>query len=166
MMNLARVFKHLISSNWQIKRAFPKSSLDAIERTIKTSEARHQGEIRFVIEAGLPGEALYGNQSARQRAIDIFAQLRMWDTEQRNGVLIYLLLADHSVEIVADRGIHNKVGDQAWTKICKDIETAFHHKQYKQGAIAGIESVNQLLIKHFPAGAINRNELPDNVLVL
>jgi uncharacterized membrane protein len=166
IVNFLRIFKHLFSTNWQIKAAFPQESLHAIEHQIKASEARHLGEIRFVIEAGLTGSPLFHDQSARHRAIDVFSQLRIWDTDLRNGVLIYLLLADHAVEIVADRGIHGKVGEQTWAKICRCIETEFRNQHYEQGTIDGIELVNEQLIKHFPAGTINRNELPDTVLIL
>jgi uncharacterized membrane protein len=155
-----------MATDWQLKRAFPQKTLRAITHQIKISEEKHHGEIRFVIEPGLSGVPLYSDQSARERAIDVFALLRMWDTDQRNGVLIYVLLADHSVEIVADRGIHRMVGENTWQKICHDIETAFNHGQYEQGVIKGIDTVSELLEKTFPATTSNRNELPDQVILL
>lgn len=166
MINLKRCTQHLTSANWHLKRAFPQETLNAIEWRIKNSEARHLGEIRFVIEVALSGVLLFRNQSARERAIEIFSQLRIWDTDYRNGVLIYLLLADHSVEIVADRGIDIKVGDPVWKKICHDMEVAFHDKHYEQGAFGGIDAITHLLTQHFPANALNKNELPDNVMIL
>ncbi len=166
MIHPKRYFKHLLATDWLLTRAFPQKSLHAIERKITSSETRHLGEIRFVIEIALSGRRLIRGQSARERALDVFSQLRMWDTEQRNAVLIYLLLADHSVEIVADRGINGKVGDSVWEKICQDMEIAFRNKHYEQGVMDGIDAVNHLLTQHFPAGAINKNELPDNVTIL
>jgi uncharacterized membrane protein len=109
-MNIKRIARHLMATHWQVNRAFPRRTLIAIEKSIQASETAHVGEIRFVVEGALDGTPLFKGQSARERAIDVFSQLRIWDTEHNNGVLIYLLLADRDVEIVADRGIHSKVG--------------------------------------------------------
>ena len=153
-------------TDWQVRRTFPKQTLKAIEQAIKTSEAAHVGEIRFVVEGALDGAPLFRGQSASERAIDLFSQLRIWDTELNNGVLIYLLLADRSVEIVADRGIHNKTAMQEWDRICRTMETAFKQKHYEGGIVSGIEAVTQHLVKHFPATGAHQNELPDAPLVL
>ncbi|MEO8136430.1 MAG: TPM domain-containing protein, partial [Betaproteobacteria bacterium] len=126
----------------------------------------HVGEIRFVVEGALDGAPLYSGQSARERAIDVFAQLRIWDTEHNNGVLIYLLLADRDVEIVADRAIHSTVGTDGWDAICRTMEAAFRQGDFEGGVIAGIEAVTQHLIVNFPATADTRNELPDAPLAL
>lgn len=165
-INMKRILRHLLSTHWQVKRAFPHTTLAAIEQEIKASEAAHIGEIRFAVEGALSGSPLYLDQSARERAIDIFSQLRMWDTDYRNGVLIYLLLADHSVEIVADRGMHAKTGAPQWERICRGMEAAFREGRYEQGVIDGIGAVNHLLTKHFPSNGTSRNELPDKVVVL
>lgn len=165
-LNLKRIFRHLLSTHQQVKRAFPQIVLTAIEQEIKVSEAAHTGEIRFVLEGALSGSPLYLDQSARERAIDVFSQLRMWDTDHRNGVLIYLLLADHSVEIVADRGVHAKTGAPHWENICRNMEAAFLEGRYEQGVIDGIAAVNHMLKKHFPSNGASRNELPDKVVVL
>jgi uncharacterized membrane protein len=165
-VNLKRIFRHLLSTQWHVQRAFPQSALAAIEEEIKASESRHFGEIRFAVEGGLAGSPLYLDQSARERAIDVFAQLRIWDTDARNGVLIYLLLADHSVEIVADRGVHAKTGAPAWERICRNMELAFRGGRYEQGVIEGIRAVNHLLTTHFPSNGASRNELPNKVVVL
>ena len=146
--------------------AFPSDTLIAIDRAIKASEAAHLGEIRFAVEGALDIVPLFKGQSTRERAIDVFSQLRIWDTEHNNGVLIYLLLADRAVEIVADRGIHAKVGAQEWEKICRKMEIAFQQADYEGGVVRGIQAVTQHLVKHFPLVGDNRNELPDKPVVL
>lgn len=161
-----RIFRHLKGALWQGTRAFPTSTMLAIEQEIKNCKAKHVGEIRFVVEGELSASQLLHDQSARARAIDVFSQLRMWDTEYRNAVLIYLLLADRSVEIVADRGLHVKTDTPEWEKICRDMEMAFRDGHYKEGAIAGIQAVSHLLTLHFPANGAKHGELPDNVVKL
>ena len=165
-MNLKRIFRHLVMTRWQVNRVFPRRSLTAVEQAIKASEAAHVGEIRFVVEGALDGTPLFNGQSARERAIDVFSQLRMWDTEHNNGVLIYLLLADRDVEIVADRGIHAKVGSGEWETICRKMEAAFKQANYESGVVGGILAVTQHLVKHFPASGAGQNELPDKPVVL
>lgn len=166
MVNVKRIVRHLLSTHWQVKRAFPQKTLNAIEQEIKASEIAHVGEIRFAVECALAGTPLYLGLSTRERAIDVFSHLRIWDTDHRNGVLIYLLLADRSVEIVADRGVHAETGTPEWEKICRDMETAFRAGDFEAGAIGGIRAVTHLLTRHFPATGARRNELPDKVVVL
>ena len=165
-MNIKRITQHLLLTHWQVNRAFPRQTLIAIEQAIKASETAHVGEIRFVVEGALDGTALLKGQSAKERAIDVFSQLRIWDTEHNNGVLIYLLLADRDVEIVADRGVHAKVGAQKWENICRSMETAFKQADYEGGVVSGIQAVTQHLTKHFPASGASPNELPDQAVVL
>jgi len=164
-MDIGRVMRHLLLTHRQVNRAFPRETLIAIEQSIRASETAHVGEIRFVVEGALDGIPLFKGQSARERAVDVFSQLRVWDTEQNNGVLIYLLLADRDVEIVADRGIHAKVGAQEWEKICRGMEAAFVRRDYEQGVASGIEAVTRHLIRHFPADGSGGNELPDAPVV-
>ena len=109
---------------------------------------------------------LFKDQSPRERAIELFAHLRVWDTEQNNGLLIYLLLADRAVEIVADRGIHAKVGTDEWSKICRQMETAFKQSNYEAGVLSGVQTVTEHLVEHFPASGNRKNELPDKPVVL
>jgi len=165
-MSVERIARHLMATRWSVDRAFPGDSLIAIDGAIKASEATHSGEIRFVVEGALDIAPLFGGQTARERAIDVFSQLRIWDTERNNGVLIYLLLADRDVEIVADRGIHAKVGPRGWEKICLEMETAFRQRDYEGGMVRGIQAVTRHLTEHFPAVREDRNELPDNPVVL
>ena len=165
-MNIKRIAKHLMMPPWQVNWAFPRQTLVAIEQAIKASETAHTGEIRFVVEGALDGTPLFKGQSARERAVDVFAQLRIWDTEHNNGVLIYLLLADRDVEIVADRGVHAKVGNWGCEEICRGMETAFKQGDYEGGVVDGIQAVAQHLIKHFPAAGAGLNELPDKPVVM
>ena len=165
-MKIKRILRHLAMTRRQVNRAFPRSTLIAIEQAITASETAHGGEIRFVLEGALDGPPLFKGQSARERAIDVFSQLRIWDTKHNNGVLIYLLLADRAVEIVADRGIHAKVGAREWERICRQMENDFKRAHYEGGVISGIQAVTQHLVEHFPASGTGQNELPDEPVVL
>ena len=164
--NVQRIIRHLLFANRRLRRAFSRESLDRIEQAIRLSETAHCGEIRFALEGALDGGPLFKAQSARERALDLFSQLRIWDTENNNGVLIYVLLADHAVEIVADRGIHARVGAQTWQAICHQVEQAFSQADYPGGILKGIEAVTQVLSKHFPPQGVRNNELPDTPVVL
>ena len=165
-MNIKRIARHLLVTDGQVSRAFGRSTLNKIEAAIKASEAGHVGEIRFAVEGGLDGAPLFKGQSARERAIELFSQLRVWDTQQNTGVLIYLLLADRAVEIVADRGIHAKVDSQEWSKVCRQMETAFRQSNFEGGVVSGVQAVTRHLKQHFPSDSRDRNELPDKPVVL
>src|ERR1700736_2028134 len=149
-MGIRRIGKHLLEHRWRVRRIFPPDVLVAIEQAIRAGEATHSGQIRFVVEGALDGAPLFRNQSARERALDIFSHLRIWDTAHNNGVLIYLLLADRKVEIIADRGIDAKVGASGWEKICADMQTDFRSGKFEAGVIKGIEAVSKELAAHFP----------------
>lgn len=164
-MTIGRILRHLLTTDGAVTRAFPPAALNAIEAAIQASEATHAGEIRFVVEAALDGAPLWRGQPARERAIEVFAQARVWDTEDNNGLLIYLLLADHAVEIVADRGIHAHVGADAWREVCERMEAAFRRGDYEGGVMAGVQAVTVHLARHFPAAA-SPNELPDRPLLI
>ena len=141
--------------------------MTAIELAVKRSEAQHRGELRFAVEGALDTRALLAGQSSRDRALDVFSLLRVWDTEHNTGVLIYVLLADRSVEIVADRGIHARVGEGEWSRICHAMESDFAQARFEQGALQGIDAVSRCLAAHFPAShATPRNELPDTPVFL
>ncbi|WP_047309797.1 TPM domain-containing protein [Rhodopseudomonas palustris] len=165
-MGIRRIGKHLFTSRGKVYRAFSPDAFDAIERAIKTSETRHAGQIRFVVEGALDGAPLFRDQPARERALDIFSQLRIWDTEHNNGVLIYLLLADHNVEIIADRGIDGRVGAGAWEAICREMEAEFRQGRFEQGVLRGIDRITAHLAEHFPRNGPNDNELPDAPVVV
>ena len=163
-MNIKRLWRHLAASPWRVKRALPRSAMQAIERAIRDSERTHRGQICFAIEGGLDLGPLLRGRTARQRAIEIFSRLRVWDTEHNNGVLIYLLLADHDVEIVADRGIHAHVGREGWEKICREMESAFRDGRFEEGILTGIRAVGELLTRHYPGRGAN--EIPDKPVML
>lgn len=158
-MNLKRIFRHLSYPQWRTHRAFPPSTRCAIETAVTASENSHRGELRFVVEGGLDLPLLLRNVDAHTRAIDLFSQLRVWDTEENSGVLIYVQLADRRVEIVADRGIHARVGNAGWQAICRDMEQAFAAGRFEAGALTGLAAIGHLLAMHFPAGTDNPDEL-------
>ncbi|MCM2318580.1 MAG: TPM domain-containing protein [Pseudomonas sp.] len=161
-----RLARHLLMTPWQMRRAFAPRTLDAIQAEIAASERSHAGQIRFAVEGSLPRIELLRQQSARERALEVFSLLRVWDTEQNNGVLVYLLLADRDVEIVADRGIAARVGTQEWESICQVMEQAFRQGRFEEGALEGIRAVTRLMVEHFPASTERGNELPDRPTLL
>lgn len=166
-MNVSRWFKHLCSGHWQVRRAFPAAALRAIEAAIRSVESTHYGQIRFAVEAGLDAGPLFRNQTAHERAIEVFSRLRIWDTEHNNGVLIYLLLADRDVEVIADRGVHARVGREGWEQICRAMEAEFRAGRFESGVIAGIQVVGKHLAVHYPRrGGTGKDELPDQPVVL
>lgn len=165
-MGIGRIARHLVEHHWRARRVFTPAVLADIEQAIKAGEATHCGQVRFVVEGALDGQPLFRNQAARERALDIFSHLRIWDTAHNNGVLIYLLLADRKVEIVADRGIDAKVGAAGWKTICRDMEADFQSGQFKAGVLKGIAAVSRELAKSFPPDAHPRNELPDKPIVI
>lgn len=163
-MNWRRMGRHLLLPGWQVRQIFPPAAMADIEANISQAEQAHSGQIRFAVEAALDFPLLFKNVSARERAVEVFSALRVWDTEHNNGVLIYLLLADRDVEIVADRGIHARVGAAAWEQICQAMEARFRLGEFEQGVHAGIEAVGALLAKHFPGEG--SNELPDTPVLI
>jgi uncharacterized membrane protein len=165
-MGIRRIGRHLVEHRWRLRRIFPPAVLARIEQAIKAGEATHAGQVRFVVEGALDGAPLLRNQPARERALDIFSQLRIWDTVHNNGVLIYLLLADHDFEIVADRGIDARVGHAGWEKICQKMEADFRSGDFERGVIKGIEAVSRELAAHFPPRSGGPNELPDAPVVI
>ena len=165
-MGMQRIGRHLLDHSWRVRRIFPPTALARIEQAIKAGEATHSGQVRFVVEGALDGAPLFRNQPARERALDVFAQLRIWDTAHNNGVLIYLLLADHDFEIVADRGIDASVGRDGWEKICQQMETDFRAGNFEGGVVEGIATVSRELAKHFPKAGGGPNELPDAPVVI
>jgi uncharacterized membrane protein len=165
-MRWKRILRHLVTDHWSVRRAFPPEAMRAIRDKIGNEERRHGGELRFAVEASLPLLHLWRGQDARSRAVELFGQLRVWDTEHNSGVLIYLLLADRRVEIVADRGIHNKVGASAWEAICGEMQRAFAAGRFEHGVSLGVAAISDLLATHFPRHKGDVNELPNEPLVL
>jgi uncharacterized membrane protein len=165
-MSIKRIGKHLLEHRWRVRRIFPPEALAMIEGAIKAGEETHSGQVRFAVEGALDGKPLFNNQSARERALDVFSQLRIWDTAHNNGVLIYLLLADRQVEIIADRGIDARVGAAGWAQICKAMETDFKAGNFAGGVVKGIQAVSQQLATHFPKHGAGPNELSDKPVVI
>jgi hypothetical protein len=165
-MRLGRLFRHLFTTNLHAHRSFPTHALSAMEKEIRAAETRHSGEIRFAIEIALEGAPLWRDIAPRERALDVFGRLRAWDTARRNGVLIYLLLADRDVEIVADRGFDGLVTTAEWEAACRAMETELRAGRHKEGAIAGIHAVSALIERHFPPQPRDVNELPNRPVIL
>jgi uncharacterized membrane protein len=166
MNKMKRLFKHLTATRWQVARCFPGYSMRAIQHAIQASETAHMGELRFAVEAGLDLPHLLAATTSRERALEVFSQLHVWDTEHNSGVLIYLLLADRKVEIVADRGIHARVGEGGWSAICREMEHKFRAGEFEGGVLHGITAITALLQQHFPAYRHNPDELPDQPAIL
>ena len=165
-MSLKRIVRHLFAPHWIIARAFPRRTLTAIEDAIRTSESKHDGELRFAVEAGLHPLPVLRGRTARERAIEVFSNLRVWDTAHNSGVLIYVQLVDRRIEIVADRGINARVPQHAWDAICRRMEAAFRESRYEGGVLAAIDEVTALLARHFPPRGENPDELSDKPVVL
>jgi len=152
--------------DWWVKRVFTGGVLKRIEVAIAESEKQHRGELRFAVEGGFDPRALLKRITPRERAIEVFSQLRVWDTVENSGVLLYVQLIDRDIEIVADRGISARVSQNEWNAICTRMETAFREGRFEAGALTGIGEVTALLVRHFPARAADTNELPDEPVVL
>ena len=165
-MNISRTIKHLFYPGWWLRRDFPPTEMEKIETAIASSEMKHSGEVRFAIESALPLKALWLDEDMHERAIEVFSLLRVWDTEDNNGVLIYLLLADKKVEITADRNINKVVGTEEWQRICNLMQTEFQAGRFGNGVVAGVEEIGKLLEQHFPYTAEDNNELSNKPVVL
>ena len=162
-----RFWRHLATDHRSARRAFPDTVMRRIEAAIATGEQDHRGQVRFVVEPALSLARVLKAFPPRERALEVFGLMRIWDTEDNAGVLVYLLLADRDVEIVADRGIHRHVGAAEWEALCRVMETAFRDGRYAEGAETGIARINALLARHFPRAArVGGNELPDRPVIL
>ena len=166
MKGAGRILRHLLTPQWVVNRAFPRAVLDRVASAIHASEAMHRGEIRFAVEAGLELLPLLKGITPRARAVAVFSELRVWDTEENSGVLVYVQLVDHHIEIVADRGISAKVRQEEWDSICLRMQDTFRTCRYEEGVIEGIRRITALLNQHFPPGAANPDELPNEPAVL
>lgn len=160
---LLRLLKHRRLDEGDAKRLLGAGALQRIEARVAASESRHSGEIRVCVEAGLPLSYVRRAAPVRERAVMMFGKLRVWDTEHNNGVLIYLLLAEHAIEIVADRGVARLVGASHWQGIAATMSEAFKAGRFEDGLNQAIAAVDTLLAAHFALapGEANPNELPD-----
>jgi uncharacterized membrane protein len=165
-MDFPRFWRHIVMTPFAVARSFPPSALDAIQREVALLEAQHRGEIRFVVEAELTTAQLLRGLQPRERARQVFALQGVWNTEENTGVLVYVLLADRAVEIVADRGISARVGEAEWAAVCRTMEAGFRAGRFEEGAVEGVRAVAAVLGRHFPGRGTSRNELPDRPLVM
>lgn len=163
---IQRLFRHLFILPAAVHKKLPAEAMRRIEAAIAKSESAHLGEIFFVVEANLHVLDILGGKSAKTRAIEIFSNYKVWDTEHNNGVLIYLLLADHDFEILADRGVHQHVGATGWDAICKEMEVLFRQGQFEAGVVDGIQKISEQLQHHYPAQGKKRNELQNSPIVI
>lgn len=163
---IKRLFRHLLILPGVAKRHFPVASMLRIEAAIADSENQHSGEICFIVETNLHVLDVLRGKSAKRRAIEVFSQLRVWDTEHNNGVLIYLLLADHDFEILADRGVHQRVSEEGWGRICHEMESQFRRGQFEAGVLYGIAHIGAHLAQLYPASGSNINELPNAPVII
>jgi uncharacterized membrane protein len=165
-MEWRRLLRHLFATRHGLRAKFDGRVLNAIEQAVRASEAQHRGEIRFAIEGALHATAVWGGVTAASRAKHVFAELDVWDTEHNNGVLVYVLIADRAVEIVADRGFAGRVEAAEWRAACLAMETQFRQGRYLEGSVAGIEAVGRSIARHFPAAGGGPNELTDRPTLL
>lgn len=165
-MRIGRVVRHLFTPSWVLGRTFTPRVMAAIDAAVAASEVHHRGEIRFAVEAGLDLPELMRDVTARERAVEVFSRLRVWDTEENTGVLIYVQWLDRRVEIVADRGIARCVPQTAWDGVCRTMEAAFRDGRFGEGSVEAVRAVGDLLAGPFPARADNPNELPDRPVLL
>jgi len=169
-MQVGRLIRHAAATHWRTRRLFPSSTLDAIERAIARAESTHAGEIRFAVETALTALHIWHGVAPRSRALAVFGELRVWDTELNNGVLIFVQLADRSVEIVADRGLQRRVSQPEWEAVCRLMEEHYRAGHFELGSVVGVEAVGALLARHFPPDAsrpaAEQNQLPDRPTLL
>jgi uncharacterized membrane protein len=168
-MQIGRLLRHATATHWRTRMLFPAATLDAIEQAIARAELTHAGEIRFAIETALTPNHILNDVTPRAHALEVFSRLRVWDTEGNNGVLIYVQLADRNVEIIADRGFQGRVSPAEWEAVCRLMEEHFRAGRFQIGSIAGVESIGNLLARHFPQDTATPkrvNQLPDRPTLL
>ena len=165
-MDWKRFWRHVAMTPANARRAFPDRTMDAIARAIGEGERRHRGEVCFVVEAELTTVQLWHGLPARERAREVFAAQGVWNTEENNGVLVYVLLAEQRVEIVADRGIDARVAPGEWLGIVDTMDAHFRDRRFEAGALAGVNAVAELLARHFPDAGEGRNQIPDRPIIM
>jgi uncharacterized membrane protein len=169
-MQIGRLLRHSLATHWRARLQFPAATLDAIEQAIVHTEAAHGGEIRFAIETALSPLHILNDLTPRARALDVFAHLRVWDTAENNGVLIYVQLADRHVEIIADRGFADRVRPAEWEAVCRLMQDHFRAGRFQAGSIAGVHAAGNLVARHFAPNLARlphpHNQLPDRPTLL
>ncbi len=165
MSTIIRWLKHLCTPTWRVRRLFPQAVLNKMKMGIGASEQLHQGQLRFVIESSFDAAAIFAGMSPRERALDWFGALRVWDTEHNSGVLVYISVADHAIEIIADRGINRVINPNIWNGVCLMIQAKFAEKSYAEGLGVGLAAINELLVANMPRNTPLVNELSDEVVL-
>ena len=173
MAGLMQRFCRLLRHRWtegKVSQAFPSDVLQRLEKQVAASESLHTGQVRLCVEGGLPYSYIWRDAPARERAIALFGKLRVWDTEHNNGVLIYLLMADHAIEIIADRGLHKLVPSQEWESVMQEMQQQFRQESYAQGLETALQRVTGILMTHYPSSTAKNAEgldsnLPDAPVV-
>jgi uncharacterized membrane protein len=167
MARMQRMLSNLFGGWFQLHRRFPAALLDEMTTAIAAGERSHRGELRFAIESRLAPLAVLEGLDAPTRAWQVFSQLRVWDTEHNSGVLLYLLMAEHRIEIVADRGIAARVPTAEWDAVCARMRECYARGQWREGSLEGIAAAHALLLRHFPGNdKANPDELPDRPVLL
>jgi len=165
-MDLRRILGHLLTGRGAVSHVLPEAAFARVQEAIAASEALHRGELRFAIEAALDLPELLQGMSARERAVEVFSELRVWDTAENNGVLVYVLLADKDFEIVGDRGIHAHLGPEGWEAIAQRMEQRFRSGEFERAVLEGVQEIGAVLARHYPRTGPDMNELPDRPVVL
>lgn len=166
MKTFSRLTKHLFTTTAAGRRAFPDATLAAIQSAIAEGETRHRAEVLMIVEPALGLQAVLDGVTARDRARMLFSDYRVWDTEENCGVLVYVNLADHQVEIVADRGIGRVVTDADWQVICSTMTKGFARGDFHDSVIAALGQLNALLQAHYPDDGSRLNQLSDKPVLL
>lgn len=166
MKTLSRLIRHVGTTNAVGRRAFPVATLKAIEEAITEGERRHRAEVRVIIEPALGAQAVLRGMTPRDRARELFAHYGIWDTEENCGVLVYIDLADHQVEIVADRGVGRVIGAKEWHAVCRIMTQGFARGAYHDSVLAALSELNALLQQHYPDDGSKRNQLSNKPVML
>lgn len=163
---MRRQWRHWMTTTASGRAMFPPETLERVAQAIGAGEQRHRGELRLIVENAMPSEAIWHDVDNRQRAIALFSEFGVWDTEDNCGVLLYVNVAEHKVEIVADRGINRKIDGATWQHVCTTMTSGFARGNFHDSLLTAVEQVNTLLATHFPATGARANELSDQPLVL
>jgi hypothetical protein len=166
VMEIRRLARHLLSFRSRLDRGFDAATRRIIQEAVEASERTHRGELRFAVESRLDAASVWSGKTARERALELFSSLRVWDTSQNSGILVYVLLADRRVEIVADRGYTGGVTEAQWRDICHAIEAAYRGGHFREGSVEGVLECARHAARLFPMEGPDSNELADEVVVL
>ena len=166
MKTLTRLIRNLFTTTAAGRRAFPEPTLKAIQAAIAAGETQHRAEVRLIVEPALAAGAVLNGHTSRQRARELFSLYRVWDTEENCGVLIYINLAEHKVEIIADRGVGRAIGAPEWQAVCRTMTEGFARGDFHDSALAGLAQLNTLLAGRFPDKGTQTNQLSNRPIVL